>query len=107
MEMEIRTTCPLCGRTSFVTVDSIDFNTYCTGALAQDSYRTGALIQDVFPYLSADEREMLISGICPECWDAQLSEPEDEEEPWEEDWDDTTWDEVGFDPYEGCYTWDC
>lgn len=95
--MEIRTTCPLCGRTSFVTVDPVGF----------DAYRAGALVQDAFPRLSADEREMLISGICPECWDAQFSEPEDEEEPWEEDWDDTTWDEVGFDPYEGCYTWDC
>lgn len=31
-----------------------------------------------------------------------------------EDWDtfapdafEDSWDEIGFDPYEGCYTWDC
>jgi hypothetical protein len=28
-------------------------------------------------------------------------DPEDWEEP--DSWDD----ETGFDPYEGCYTWDC
>ena len=26
-------------------------------------------IQDIFPYLTPAERELLISGICPECWD--------------------------------------
>ena len=32
------------------------------------------------------------------------SEPEEVERDWEEgDWDR----EMGFDPYEGCYTWDC
>ena len=29
------------------------------------------------------------------------------DEPDEEDWPDDLWDEVGFDPYEGCYTGDC
>ena len=24
-----------------------------------------------------------------------------------EDWDEPDVDETGFDPYEGCYTWDC
>lgn len=27
------------------------------------------LIQDAFPYLSADEREVLISGMCGPCFD--------------------------------------
>jgi hypothetical protein len=26
------------------------------------------LIQDALPYLEADEREILISGMCPKCW---------------------------------------
>ena len=34
-----------------------------------DSWQNGALIQDAMPYLSADEREILISGICGECFD--------------------------------------
>ena len=33
-----------------------------------EDWRQGLLIQKAFPYLSADIRELLISGICPECW---------------------------------------
>lgn len=31
----------------------------------------------------------------------------DEDEDLEEDWDEPWALEVGFDPYEGCYTYDC
>ncbi len=31
-------------------------------------WQEGELAQNAFPYLSADEREMLISGVCPKCW---------------------------------------
>ena len=34
-----------------------------------DNYRKGMLIQDAFPYLTPDERELLISGICGKCFD--------------------------------------
>ena len=38
-------------------------------------------IQDIFPYLTAGERELLISGTCDECWKKMFPpEPEDEEE---------------------------
>jgi len=55
----LTTTCPICGHTHEVEV------------LLQDyfAWESGALVQDAFPYLSDDEREMLISGICPTCWD--------------------------------------
>lgn len=33
-------------------------------------WQAGAKIQNVMPYLSADERELLISGICGKCFDA-------------------------------------
>ncbi|MBO1003151.1 hypothetical protein [Pseudogracilibacillus auburnensis] len=36
----------------------------------------GAHVQDAMPYLSADDRELLISGICGKCFD---------EIPFEED----------------------
>ena len=36
-------------------------------------------VQDVFPYLSPEEREMLISGICPDCWE-KIFPPEEEDE---------------------------
>lgn len=52
-------TCPFCGKESVVSVFEDDYYAWL---------RNG-LVQDVFPYLSADERELLISGICPECWE--------------------------------------
>ena len=34
-----------------------------------EAWENGKLIQDAMPYLSADEREVLISGICGPCFD--------------------------------------
>ncbi len=39
-----------------------------------NSWRDGVLIQNAMPYLSADEREMFISGICPICWEKIFGE---------------------------------
>lgn len=55
----IETTCPFCGQTHEVIVDAIDYLVWEVGDVPA---------QNAFPYLSADEREMLISGICSECW---------------------------------------
>ena len=33
------------------------------------NWREGRLVQDAMPYLDPGERELLISQICPECWD--------------------------------------
>ena len=35
------------------------------------------LIQEAFPTLDADQRELLISGICPKCWDEMFPPEED------------------------------
>ena len=43
------------------------------------------LIQDLMPYLSADERELLISRTCGSCWDNLFGSYEDEED---EDYED-------------------
>ena len=37
------------------------------------------LIQDAFPYLTADEREFVISGITPDEWELLAEENEDKE----------------------------
>jgi hypothetical protein len=37
----------------------------------------GALIQRVMPHLTAGERELLISGICGDCFDAMFRETAD------------------------------
>lgn len=39
--------------------------------------RKGTLIQREFPNLSASQREMLLSEICPECWDKIFKEEEE------------------------------
>lgn len=58
-EVGVVTRCPFCGRCNEVEVNEDDYF----------DWQDGMLIQDAFPYLSANEREMLISGICPTCWD--------------------------------------
>ena len=57
-EVCVFTTCPFCGREHAVEVNHMDYLDWQNGELAQDA----------FPYLSANEREMLISGCCPRCW---------------------------------------
>lgn len=58
--IDVECTCPFCGDIKIVTV-------YTKDLVAWDN---GALIQRAFPYLSADDRERLKTGICPKCWDA-------------------------------------
>lgn len=49
--------CPFCGKSHTVAVAEDDF----------DEWMNGKLAQDAFPYLNSEEREQLISGLCPEC----------------------------------------
>ena len=72
-EVGIITRCPFCGHAHEVEVNEMDYWDWEDGMCAQDA----------FPYLSADEREMLITGICPTCWERTFSECEDEEEDYE------------------------
>lgn len=37
------------------------------------SWQEGAHIQNAFPYLTIDEREMLVSGTCGPCFDKMFS----------------------------------
>jgi hypothetical protein len=73
-EVCVVTQCPFCGRGNEVEVNEADYWDWDDGKLAQDA----------FPYLSADEREMLISGICPTCWDKMFGsdeEPDPDDHP--------------------------
>lgn len=63
-EYTIITACPFCRHANEIAINEADFW----------DWQDGALVQDAFPYLSADEREMLISGICPNCWDGMFGE---------------------------------
>ena len=56
--------CPFCGEYHEVLVSEADYAEWQGGELAQNA----------FPYLTAEEREILISGICPDCWGKMFGE---------------------------------
>ena len=58
--------CPFCGEYHEVLVSEADFAAWQGGELAQVA----------FPYLTAEEREILISGICPDGWGKMFGEEE-------------------------------
>jgi hypothetical protein len=37
-------------------------------------------VHKAFPYLDAGQREQIMTGIHPACWDVMFPEPEDEDE---------------------------
>lgn len=64
MRMRINVPCVLCGVTNSI-------------ECSKDGYRKwqgGALVQDAFPELDASQRELLISGVCPTCWDNMFAD---------------------------------
>jgi hypothetical protein len=36
------------------------------------AWKDGMLLQDAMPSLTQDDRELLISGTCPKCWDGLM-----------------------------------
>lgn len=49
--------CPICGQENEVLVRECDFY----------AWKNGKCAQDCFGYLSASDRELLISGLCYDC----------------------------------------
>lgn len=64
---------PTCGKQFLIAVPESEYA----------NWKDGMLIQDAMPSLSQDERKLLISGTCPECWAQLAVEPEPAE--WEDD----------------------
>jgi hypothetical protein len=58
----IPTRCPRCRNSSSVVVDSKGYEAWCGGEF----------IQRALPTLSADDREKLMTGYCPKCWDMMM-----------------------------------
>ena len=77
-EITLVTTCICCGCVNEVEVNAMDYL----------RWRDGMLAQNAFPYLTAEEREMLISGICPTCWETTFEGPDKDEEDPENEWDE-------------------
>lgn len=111
MKTFVETRCPMCGMYNLILVSDEDLQRWQNGELAQDA----------FPYLTANEREMLISGTCPVCWDKMFGSGDDDEGDYFEDTEDDYIEDddegdyeeeiynldMGFDPYMGEYTYDC
>jgi len=57
----------MCNKSSLLEVDADSLR----------MWQAGALIQIAFPQLSADQREMLLNGTHPACWDRMV--PDEEE----------------------------
>jgi hypothetical protein len=66
--IELSISCPFCGNKNTVMVESQDYA----------DWRNGKLAQDAFDYLSADDREIIISGVCPTCWSQTFGDDEDD-----------------------------
>ena len=56
--------CPQCGKISTLEMTKEQYEQYKSG----DNY-----IQNIFPNWSPAIREMLITGICPDCWDKMIN----------------------------------
>jgi len=64
--------CKHCGVVYNILADRDDVETWLSGS---------GYIQDILGYLSAAERELLISGTCDVCWKSMFgSDEEDEDE---------------------------
>ena len=56
--MIVKTKCPTCQSTKDFDLDDEDYL----------KWQRGMTVQRAFPGLDPDDRERLITGICPECW---------------------------------------
>lgn len=67
---EIITQCPVCGKHHKVLVREEDWELY--------NSPDRPYVQDIFPYLTAGERELLISGVDEECFNKMFGGEDDE-----------------------------
>ena len=67
---EFGRTCQFCQVDHVVMADQMDVA----------NWENGALIQDALDYLTADERELFISGTCDNCWTEMFGTEEVEED---------------------------
>jgi hypothetical protein len=65
-QVTIRNTCIHCNQTNEIILDAV--------ALA--NWRNKELIQNAFPNLDYKQRELIQTGIHPECWDEMFPEEE-------------------------------
>lgn len=75
--------CVACGEVEYIYVEPMDYVRWTKGTHAQDA----------FPYLTADERDCLISNMCLDCLDEMYRDLVEEEEDEYSGWDESTHEE--------------
>ena len=72
--------CAICGQIHYLNCNQEQAVTVAKYIQArQTDRRSVPHIQDALSFLSADDREILISGICPKCWNEMFGMNEEEE----------------------------
>ena len=63
-KITLKVRCKCCGQETPVSVDLEDLGAWKRGE---------KLVQNAFPYLPASKRELLMTRICPDCWDKMFA----------------------------------
>lgn len=73
--IEVTRQCCRCGANVPLKVYEEDYIEFTTTPIMKRR-----LVQDIFPYLTPQDKEMFISQVCPTCWEDMFpSEDEDED----------------------------
>lgn len=67
--------CMYCGKISRLEVDAVGLR----------MWQAGAHIQRAFPHYSPNQRELILTGTHPECWDKLVPPPDDDDDEYEDD----------------------
>jgi len=65
------TSCPMCGEEHLIIMRSEDYVAWRVNR---------NFIQTVFPNVSADHREVAVSGTCPKCWEEMCAGFDDDDD---------------------------
>lgn len=76
----VRVRCVHCHKEYDILVNREDWDLYCSPNRPH--------VQAIFPYLSPADREMLISGMCAECWDKLFGDFDEEDDYFDDDEED-------------------
>ena len=66
LDFELECMCDHCEYIEDILVNEADY----------DAWHNGVFIQDAFPYLTAGQRELMISNTCDTCWKEFFGEDE-------------------------------
>jgi hypothetical protein len=69
LDLELECICNHCDYTENILVHECDYI----------AWHNGKYIQDAFPYLTAGQRELMISNTCDTCWNKFFPEDDDDE----------------------------